>query len=332
MRIRPCFILTILFCLCTSLTEAGWTWKNDGFVDVNEMPTLTAEEHHALAVEAYKKCDWNEAARNFLIITQSFRTSPLAVDASYFLGVCYFELQEYEFANNAFSAYIGGKSHPNYFIESIEYKFCIAEAFRNGAKRHFFGTKQLPKWASGEELGVQIYDEVVAALPSHDFAARALYSKGSLLWKNKDYRNSIDCFQLLVKRFPKHELTPEAYLAMTCVYLDQSKFEFQNPDLLAFADLNVRRFKKQFPKEERLIQAENYVLEIKEVYASGLYETGLFYERTGKPLASVIYYKNAIQQFPETVVAKWCQKRLMDLLPDYTPPEPPVEEFTEESA
>lgn len=319
MRMRSCLILAILI-LSTSAMEAGWTWKDGKFVDANEMPTLSAEEHYALAVKAYNDKDWNEASRHFLIMTQSFSASPLSADAAYFLGTCYFELQEYEFANNAFSSYIGGKSHPKYFIEAIEYKFCIAEAFRQGAKRRFFGTKQLPKWASGEELGVQIYDEVIAALPSHDFAARALYSKGNLLWKNKDYRNSIDCFQLLVKRFPKHELTPEAYLAMTCVYLDQSKFEFQNPDLLAFADLNVKRFKKQFPKEERIVQAENYVLQIKEVYAAGLYETGLFYERTGKPLASIIYYKNAIQQFPETNVAQWCTRRLLTLDPQYIPP------------
>lgn len=328
------FFIAAVFCLFGLTAEAAWTLKDGRLVDADEVATFSPEEHHKLALDAYEKADWKESARHFSILANSFRTSPTAMDASFFLGVCYFNMQEYEFANNAFSAYIGGKSHPKYFIEAIEYKFSVAEAFSNGAKRRFFSTKQLPKWASGDALGLEIYDEVIAALPSHDFAARSLYSKGRLLWQQKDYRNSVDCFQLLVKRFPKHELGPEGYLAITQVYLEQSKCEFQNPDILAFAELNLRRFKKQFPKEERLIQAEKNVLAIKEVYAAGLYETGLFYERTGKVAASIIYYKNAVQQFPETVIAKWCTRRLCSLIPDYTTPERVLEDdsFEEELA
>lgn len=62
--------------------------------------------------------------------------------------------------------------------------------------------------------------------------------------------------------------------------------------------------------EERLEEAENNVEEIKEIYARGLYDTGQFYERVKKPRASIIYYKNAIKQFPDTQIAQLCQERL----------------------
>ena len=62
-----------------------------------------------------------------------------------------------------------------------------------------------------------------------------------------------------------------------------------------------------------MLEAENSVLEIKEVYAKGLYDTGQFYERIEEPRASLIYYQNAIRQFPETTVAKLCEQRLISL-------------------
>ena len=92
--------------------------------------------------------------------------------------------------------------------------------------------------------------------------------------------------------------------------MEQSATEFQNPDVLEFAQINLRRFKHDFPKEPRISQVEEDVLAIKEIYAKGLYDTGLFYERVGKPHASRIYYQNAIKQFPETHIAQLSQKRL----------------------
>jgi outer membrane protein assembly factor BamD (BamD/ComL family) len=144
-------------------------------------------------------------------------------------------------------------------------------------------------------------------------AAKALYSKGSLQWDEKQYRQSVDSFQMLIKRFPKHELAPESYVAISKIFVEQSGTEFQNPDILAFAQINLRKFKSDFPREERLGEVENDLLSIKEYFAKNLYDTGQFYERTDKPRAAAIYYQNAIQQFPETQIAQKCQSRLEKL-------------------
>lgn len=313
-------VFFVMFCAAASFIEAGWTIQNGKLMDADEVAIFSAEEHYNLGVEALSCQDFREAAKQFRIVAKCFPTSSYGQDANYFLGVSYFELAEFDLANMALSDYIKAKSHPQYFIEAIEYKFRIAEAFKAGAKRRIWGTKQLPKWASGEAMGIQIYDEVIAALPSHDLAAKALYAKGNMKWQMREYRDSIEAFQLLARRFPKHELCPEAYLCINRVYLDQSRKEFQNPDILAFAELNLKRFKQQFPREERLCQAESDVLAIKEVYARGLYETGEFYERVGKSQASVIYYQNTVQRFPDTSFAARCIARLKCLLPGYLAP------------
>ncbi|PJD96449.1 MAG: hypothetical protein CK425_05615 [Parachlamydia sp.] len=311
------FLLCVLTCLVgTPSIHATYVYKDGCLVNANEVSSYPLHVHYNLGVAAYQKQNWGEAVKQFNLVTVNYPTSEWAQEAFFFLGVANYELAEYDFANEAFTQYLSAKSCPEHFDEAIEYKFAVAEQFRGGAKRHVFGTKQLPKWATGQAIALEIYDEVIAAAPAQEIAARALYSKGLLLWEQKDYRESVDSFYLLVRRFPKHELAPESYLVISQVYLDQARSEFQNPDLLALAQVNLQRFERDFPNEERLKESAADVLKIKEVYANGLFQTASFYERTGRPEAASIYYKNAMAQFPGTTIAEYCQRRLHSLAKD----------------
>lgn len=305
--INICFLFLIT--VATGL-DAKYVFMDGKLVTEESAPTMSVQEHFEAGSKAMQECDWKEAVKQFTVVAVNFPTATCAQESLYYLGISYFNVEEYDFANEAFSYYLKCRSSPQYFQEAVEYKFAIAERFTAGAKRRFFGTKQLPKWASGKSMALKIYDEVIAAVPCHDIAAQALVSKGRLLWNMKEYRDCVESFQMVIKRFPKHNLALECYVMINKVYLEQSKFEFQNPDILAFAQINLRRFQHDFPKEERLVEAENDVLSIKEIYAKGLYDTGQFYERIHKPIASVIYYQNTINQFPDTCIAELCRERL----------------------
>ena len=264
MRIKAIQFLSFLagMCILGMQAEAAFTLQNGKLINAETAATMSVEEHFTRGLEALDARNWKEASKQFEIVTYNFPNTQYGQEGNFYLGVAWFHLEEFDFANEAFSNYLKVKSNPQFFKQAIEYKYAIAEMFKDGAKRRFFGTKQLPKWASGTTMAVTIYDEVIAAMPSNEIAAQALFSKGCMLWNMKEYRNSIDSFQMLIKRFPKHELAPESYLLITKVYLDQCRLEFQNPDILAFAQINVRRFKHDSPKEERLAEADEDVLRI----------------------------------------------------------------------
>jgi outer membrane protein assembly factor BamD (BamD/ComL family) len=290
--------------------NAGWIVREGKIFDADEVTTLPLEEHFARGATAYNDCQWDEAIAHFRAIISSYPNSNYAKEAYFFYGIALFNVDENEFANEAFTNYIKNQTNPTYFEEAITYKFAIAERFKEGARRHILGYRRLPKWLNAHNLALSTYDEIAATLPCHEIAAKALFSKGNLLWSMENYSESIEAFQTLIRRFPKHELAPVCYITINDVYLDQCQREFQNPDLLALAQLNLRKFKHDFPRDERLEQAENKVMAIKEVYAQGLFETGQFYERVKQPEASKIYYKNALRLFPDTQVAKECSQRL----------------------
>lgn len=311
--VRYHFVFVFLFYAClfhVAQVSAAYVLKDGKLIDADQVATLPADEHFALGSEAYRCHDWDEAVRQFYIVTRSFSGTVYAKEAFFYLGESYYRIGEFEFANQEFTHYIKSQNNPRLFEEAIQFKYAIAEAFKEGARRRILGSKHMPKWLSAHKMALETYDEVIATVPCHELAAQALFSKGDLLWNMQEYRASIEAYQMLIRRFPKHELAPESYLVINRIYLDQSVKEFQNPDLLALAQLNLKKFKQDFPGEERLVDAENDVLEIKEVYARGLYETGQFYERLNKPNASLIYYQNAIKQFPDTSIAQECRERL----------------------
>lgn len=309
-RLAPFF----LACLCIGPycqpLQAAFTIQNGRIINAELVPSMSAEGHFNAGAASMEACQWPDAARHYAIVLYHYPRATCASEAYFYLALSYYQMGEYDLANENLTNYLKSSDHPKLFMETVEYKYTIAEKFRQGARRRLFGTKQLPKWANGQELALEIYDEVIAALPSHELAAKALYSKGMLLWSQRDFQQSIECFQVITRRFPKHELAPESFLVINQIYLDQCRSEFQNPDLLAFAQINVRRFQQQFPREERLVEAEKGVLAIKEAYGQGLYDTGRFYERKGQPKAAAIYYQNAVKQFPETFAAQNSMKRL----------------------
>lgn len=114
----------------------------------------------------------------------------------------------------------------------------------------------MPKWLPAYEVAIEIYDEVITTMPRDDLAAKSLYRKGVLLLRMEEYKKSIDSFQTLCRRFPKHPLAPDGYVGISDVYLTESKKEFPDSNKLELAEINLRKFKTHFPSEPRVEEAE----------------------------------------------------------------------------
>ena len=310
--VRTLFCTAGLVCASASL-QGAFTIANGQLIDADQMPTMSCEEHFQAGIAAYNSNDWLEAARHFRIVSRGFPNSSHCNEALFYLGVSEYEAEEYDMANDAFCSYLAAQTNPRYFEEAVRYQLNIAEAYRCGAKKRFFGVRRFPKWASGKEAAFEIYESIITAMPSSEMAAYAMYAKGCLLWNSGDYQDSIELFQQVIRRFPRHELAPCCYVSIIKAYRELTYYTWQNPDYLALAELAFCKFQADFPREERLVTAEADLQGIKELYARGLYETGRLYERKGTPCASKIYYQQALNQFPSTQVAQLCESRLSEL-------------------
>lgn len=304
-------------------SQAAWTFKNGKLFKSEEIATMSVQEHYSAAMAAWEKQDWDELIHQSAIVIRNFPTTPFAIEACFFLGVGYFQSGEYEFSNRFLTKYLQKQATPRHFEEAIQLKFGIAEKYHQGARKHVLGVENLPKWVPADEEAISIYDEVITALPHHELAARALFGKARLLLKSEEYKSSVETYQVLIRRFPKHPLAAESYIGIGEVYLVEAQKEYPDQDFLDLAEINLRKFRQDFPGEEKLAVGEKMFLEMKEVYASDLYDTARFYERTKKPHAAHIYYTRILAKYPETKVCAFAKRRLSKL--KIVPPPPKAE-------
>jgi len=197
-----------------------------------------------------------------------------------------------------------------YFELAIGLRLAIAEKFRQGSKKHLFGVGSLPRWIPAGDDAIDIYDGIIAALPHHDLAARALFGKGMVLADREEHQPAIEAFQNVIRRFSKHALAIDSYVEIGRCYLLQAQQEFPNPDFLALAEINLSKFQDNFPGEAKTAQAQQIFQEMQEFYAAHLYETAQFFERTKKPQAARLYYHKLAQRYPTTRAAQIAREHL----------------------
>ena len=299
------FLSTSLF---AAYTQIDGIWYRQEYA-----PEKSAGEHFDDGQRLIKEKEYDEAVRSFLVVIQHYPDTIFFTDALYQTGVCYMYIGHLDIADQYFAAYLNQKGTLKHFEKIFEHKFTIAEHFRSGKRRHPYGVAAIPRIASGKPYAIELYDEISATLPSREIAAKALYSKALLLWKMKERKESIEVFQMITRRFPKHKLSADSFVRISEVYFENVQLEAQNPDLLSHAQINLQNFEKAFPSESRVVIVENNLQNMRELYALALYETGRFYERKRKKIAAAIYFQDTILRYPTTKAAAESQLKLEKL-------------------
>ncbi|MEM8628880.1 MAG: outer membrane protein assembly factor BamD [Chlamydiota bacterium] len=268
------------------------------------------DQSYLAIADAISRDDW-EYVRD--LSRQSIRENgqdPRVQDMYYYLGVAYYHYGDFEYCNDYLTQYLETASNVRHFEEALLHKFWVAEHFRSGKRKRMFKWQSSAVYLSAYEDALEIYDQIVAALPFSELAVHSLYGKADVHHYFEEHKESARTYQTITQKFPQHELAIESYIHMGFLYLRQCQTEHLDPDLLDSAESNYRKFCKAFPGEERLEEAKELLVEMREAFANNLYETGRFYERTYKPSAAAIYYNKVLQQFPHTLSAMKCQERL----------------------
>ncbi len=308
-------LLSLFFCaLLFPVTLFGaYTYTNGNWSPEKFAPKHSVQEHYDLGLQEFQKKNWDNALINFMVINYHYQKSPFYQDALFYAACSIYFEGDLEVSNKYFDRYLESGGKLKHFEKVFEYKLQIANHYAHGSKRHLFGLEKFPRWAPAKKDSIALYDEIIAALPGKEIAAQALYNKADLSRARRQYREAIDALQLLTRRFPRHSLSADSFVTISEIYVEQSRVESQNPDLIALAQVNLQRFYKSFPSDMRVDTAKSNLIMMQEVYAQSLYDTGRFYERKKKPDASTIYYVDTIRRYPGTQAAAKSQERLAKL-------------------
>ncbi|NGX56839.1 MAG: Outer membrane protein assembly factor BamD [Candidatus Anoxychlamydiales bacterium] len=271
---------------------------------------MSAQTYYTYASEAFNNENWMNVINYSKVLVKHYPNSPLTKEVSFYLGVAYFNLKDFELANRYFSRYLKNENSPRFFEEGLMYKFEIAQKFKNGAKKHAFSSSSGPKVINASEDALAIFEEIINTLPNHELACKSLFEKALLQITFEDYKESIDTFKTLINKFTKNELAIQSYVEISKVYLKQTTVKHQNLDVLEAAYLNLSKFEEAFPESEKLKETKKNIFNMEEKFAKGFLEIADFYLKTKKLTASKMYYAKIVNQFPNSTFAIKAQTKL----------------------
>ncbi len=106
-RLWIALLLTLTsFPALRALEEHELTWEDLG-------PSV--QEYNSALQDAIAAQDWWAVVDYATIISYNFATTPFAQEAPFIMGEAYFKLGQYEYSNDAFTAYLNHASSPEAF-------------------------------------------------------------------------------------------------------------------------------------------------------------------------------------------------------------------------
>ena len=273
------------------------------------------EEYHAASIAFHKK-KWSDVKLHAKRVVELAPDSPFTSELLFYLGAAYFHQKDYDQANVYFTEFLK-ESPQKFFEEAIVYKYQIAEQFQKGAKKHLMGVEKLPRMTSAWDDAYEIYDEVITTLPRHEVAAKSLFNKASMLKLEEKFAESIEVYQTLIRRFPKDPLTPKSYVAIAETYAIESKDLFPDRDFLDQARLNAKKFRRDFPSDERVNQVDKLLSSMQNNYAQDLWESANYFAKKKKMQSCILYYTSIVRKYPESKYAPLALKKIAQLKVHY---------------
>ncbi|MDN3504739.1 MAG: outer membrane protein assembly factor BamD [Rhabdochlamydiaceae bacterium] len=303
--------LILLFLATASVVNAksALVAKRESLDRIEER-RLQPQDYYGIVSKSFEDRDFNVAIANSYKLLKEYPSSVLASETIYMQALSFYESKEYHLADVAFTRYLHEYSSLKHFEDAISYKFKIAEKFGSGARKRLFGGRLSPKWLSAKEDALRIYDEVITTLPRNELAAMSLYNKGLILLEIQSFKEAVESFQTLVKRFPKHPLAPECYIAISQTYLDQCNKEFPDPNLIELAEINLQRFSSDFPGEERLSISSDMLEKMRNTFAKELFVNAKYYEKKKKAMSAFLYYSSILMKYPTSKYSEEAAKRI----------------------
>jgi outer membrane assembly lipoprotein YfiO len=285
-------------------TPESGRWENPKFAAKD-----TPEDQIVYARKFYEARNLKDGLREFKKLLKAYPLSKEAPTAQYYVGRIMEDLDNPYEAFKAYQKVIDTYPYTELVDDVIEREYKIADAFFSGKKMKIIGKWQIP----AKDKAIEIFKAVADNAPYGKYADLAKFKAGMSYKDIQDYNSAILMFKDLIDRYPNSSVIDKARFQLAeCSKLLAVKPAYdQTPTNLARKEFED--FLKKHPDSGMAPDAKKVVDKLKLSEAENAYETGKFYEDRRAPESAVIYYKDIVQNYPDTAWANKAQERLNEL-------------------
>ncbi len=210
----------------------------------------------------------------------------------------------------AFDVYqelIANHRNSPHFNEAVQRQFNITDGLRNSKRKGFLG---IGAAAQPSKL-VEMFEKISVSAPFTEWAPKSLLNAGYVKSDAGEMDPAIAFFQKVVDKYPDTEFAKEAQFQI--FKLRGVTAEKSNSPVKDRAQVEAGLdFVNQNPQDQRAAEVKTDMQAIEERSMEKLYNTGVFYEKSGKPESARVYFREVVKS-PNTPWAAKAQERLAKL-------------------
>ncbi len=311
-KVKLLSVVVICFLLFQSVAEAAWIWSpsTGKWLNPKKSAKDTPEDQLEWAMGFYDKKDWGRAIEEFEKIPRVFPNSRLAAEGVYYSGICWEQKGDFEKAANQYQKLIDSYPYSDRIKDAAKREFELANAFASGKKLKVLGMPLL----TGQEKAIELYKHIIKSTPFGTYGDQAQFQIGEVYKAQGEYEEAQKAFQTVVDEYPTSELVGKArYQIAYCSMLASKKSEY-NEQYTERAIDEFQGFKKTFPNDQQVVEADEAIRSLRAKKASASFETAQFYERQGKYRSAKIYYQQVAQDYADTPYGPQAKKKMNEML------------------
>ncbi len=291
--------------------QGAWVWtpQTRRWVNPKYAAKDTPSAQMDWALGFFEEKDYARAAKEFIRLVRAFPRSELAPEAQFLAGVCYEQLDQSGEALAAYKKLIETYPFSTRFKDAIEREFVIAEAFFSGKPLRLFGPLKLPSL----DKAVEVYEHVVAQAPYGEYGDRAQFRLGECYRKQQRFEEASRAFQKVIDEYPNSALVEQAKFNVAfCAYrlsLKPSYDQSATDEAINWYE----NFIAAHPESEMVPEAKESLRQLHEFKAQGLLQIADFYQIQGKQAAAAIYYRQVVEEYPDSTASAQAVSKLTEL-------------------
>ncbi len=293
-------VCSVLLAMGVVEAPAGeYVWKDGKWVPAAKPVEGTVEGELAIIRTHIARRDRKEALAAVGRFLARYRDEPACEEAMLLGGQAELDAGRYYQAYERFETMLDRYPNGRFLERALSREMDVANAFLAGKKRIVGKVFRLP----ARDEGLDILRRIAEHAPGSLVAESAMLRVGEHHYQQGEYAESADAYDEFLQLFPRSGRVPHAMLqAARAMFASFQGVPYDETPLIE-AEQRYKVILDQYPAAARKAKAQQVLRQIAELRAERAFETGRFYERTKRPKAAKFYYRQVVDQYPDSAWA-----------------------------
>jgi len=308
---RKSIILLILL-LFSFNAYPFWIWspKTQEWKNPKYSALATPYLQYKQALKLFEEEKFKNAYQEFKKLLVHYPDAKEAAEAQYYLARC---LEKFDKFYDAFLEYqklIDSYPNSQRINEVVEREYNIGEYFLNKEHKEWLG---LSLYDFVEHPSITIFGGIVNKVPHSEYAPRAQYKMGMILFQLGRYEEAREAFQKVIDNYSASEWGTSAKYQLALATSKAFPGVDYDSSYLREAASRLDEFIKDHPEAKISFKAESQLKALRNKEAKKALDTGWFYENQDQYKSGIIYYRKVVNNYPDSEYYDIAVERIEEL-------------------